>query len=201
MISGVSAYAHQEWQVQLGQAGMHGQKQAEAAGRRSAVQGSLPGQGPDTLQISQEARDLLAAKMDEFDAETPHDLTREERDNIRQALAETDGVTDEDRAALAEAAQRERKGPPPGGGRPPKGGGPGGMGGPPPKKETTGAGSSDEVDDLKEEIEDLQAEIEALQAKASQDEEAAKELKAKRIELSTLEAELTLLQQQESASM
>jgi len=156
--------------------------------------GSNPGQSfdpammGDMVDISDEARELLATKMAEFDAETPEDLSSEERDEIRDALEETDGVTERDIEIIGA-------------------GGPGGGPGGPADAEsgeksgtsslTQGAtDSSSDIDALEEEIAQLESEIEELQAKASTDEDAKKEMNTKTIELATAQAELTLLEQE-----
>lgn len=141
----------------------------------------------DMVDISDEARELLATKMAEFDAETPEDLTSEERDEIRNALEETDGVTDQDIQIIGAGGQ-------------------GGPGGPAEAEsgEESGTGSltqgatdsSSDIDALEEEIAQLESEIEELQAKASTDEDAKKEMNTKTVELAAAQAELTLLEQE-----
>ncbi len=151
--------------------------------------------GEDTVRISDEARALLESKMEEYGADTPDDLSDEQLADLKKTMAEAEGVTDEDRQALAERAGDRP--PPMGGGA--EAGGRGERRGPPPKKPGGSSGDDDEVDDLKSEISDLEDEIEALRAKAATDEESKEELKSKQTELSLLESELALLEQAASA--
>ena len=170
--------------------------------RQDALQREVQG---DLVTISDEAKAVLEAKMKEFDANTPTDLSRDEREDIKQTLQETDGVTEKDLQALADAEKKgQEMGPPPREGGPPPGG-PGGGGevgrkGPPPKK-GGGDQSSDAIDDIEDNIAELEEEIEELRAKAANDESAKEELKAKQIELSLLQAELALEEQKMSAMM
>ncbi|MGE4291779.1 MAG: hypothetical protein AB7E32_06170 [Desulfovibrio sp.] len=173
----------------------------------------LAGQG-DTLQISQEARALLATKMSEYGVNDPTQLSSEEREGIRTALEEAEGVTDQDREAIAAADSHFEQ---------MASGDAGAAGGQDGSRESgqavsdgdgqaqaagqgggaaAGSGSSsgsdveDEITDKENEIDDLKAEIENLQAKAVNDPEASEELKTKRVELSMLEMELAQLEQQ-----
>jgi uncharacterized protein (DUF1800 family) len=146
-----------------------------------------PGHAPDRVHISDQAREFLAAKMAEHGAETPGDLTPEQRAEVKRAMAESDEVSDRDRAALAQTAERaDREGPPPADKdekareqRKPQSG------------QAAAAGDSEEVQDLKDDIEELE-EVEELTGKTLHDPDAKRELRDKRIELLTLEAELTL---------
>lgn len=149
----------------------------------------------DTVTISDEAKAVLEAKMQEYDAETPDDLTKEEKEDIKQTLENTEGVTEDDLEKLAKAEQ----GPPPGaGGGVGKGGGagkPAGGG----KPDSGGEKTNDTIEDLEDEITALEEEIEELRTKASKDEESKEEMKAKEVELMLLQAELT--QEQNAANL
>lgn len=147
--------------------------------------------GADTVEISDAARDVLEAKMREYGAETPDELSSEQLADLKNTMAEAEGVTDADRTALAERASDSP---------PPKGaaaatGGKTERRGPPPKKDGAATSDEDEVEDLESEISDLEDEIETLRAKAATDEDSREELKSKQVELVLLESQLALLEQ------
>lgn len=151
---------------------------------KSATQDLPPLDRGDTAKISEEARRLLAAKMAEHGAENPGDLTPEQRADVKKAMAESEEISDKDRAALAEEAERtEKQGPPPADK---------GEKAQAQRKQAAASGDSEEVEDLKDDIEELEEEIEELTGKALHDPDAKRELQDKRIELLNLEAELTL---------
>ena len=154
--------------------------------------------GPDTIDISNEAKALLKAKMEEYGAMTPGDLSPEEIEDIKKTMAESEVVTVEDKATLDRIAGMASGEGPRGVGGPPSGGATG-MQGPPPKKGGDQS-ESDEVTDLEDEIEDLKEEIEELRVSSTKNAEDKEELKAKKVELSILEAELRTLTASSSAN-
>lgn len=191
----IAAYSPAPWQAPV-------QAPEVLAGRASGKGHPAPmGAHGDTVAISDEARELLAAKLEEYGARGPGDLTDAEHADLKRTMAEAEGVTDQDRDALDKAAERgremaekgkeeaaeareakaERQGPPSGG-------------------QGTSGEDSDDIEDLKDDIDEAEEAIEELSAKAAGDDaeaiEAREELKAKRIDLALLEAELALLEQQ-----
>ncbi|MDC7217904.1 MAG: hypothetical protein PQJ28_02655 [Spirochaetales bacterium] len=165
----------------------------------------------DTVKISAEAMELFKSKMEEYGAKNPGDLTKDQREDLKdtmESFAEENGIDPENMPRPG-----GRPGGMPPGGMPPdgEGGAPGGeKGGQPP---TGGAGSnnqagaaggaaasssseSTDVEDKEDEIEKLESEIQQLRSQATNDEKAAKELKTKEVELAALQAELALLETQ-----
>lgn len=140
--------------------------------------------GSDTINISDEAKALLQAKMQEYGADSPDQLSATQLADLKETMQQSQDVTDSDRAALASLAadnetRTER--------RPP----------PPPKRQE--AANSDAIDDLEDQIAELEKEIEELRAKAADDEKSKEELKNKQNELSLLESDLSLQKQQAAA--
>lgn len=171
--------------------------------------------GGDQLHISQEARELLDSKMQQFGARRPSELTAEQHEEIKAAMDELreeiqsknplhknglDKASHHDNAS-EQGREARQDGPPPGDGPPPAGAR--GKGGPPPGGGAAGGATdiSDEIEELEEDIEALEEEIQELEADAAQDEEAKDQLKTKRAELLLLEAELAMLEQQQTAAM
>lgn len=163
----VSAYSSQDWLVNITY-GIGELRPSNGVSKGASV----PASTGDTVNISDEARELLAAReaeaqgISEGDGKVPADAVQE-------------SGTDESASGKNVSAQAIKVG---GAGQK--------------SSSAESSDSSDEIDELEEEIKELKAEIEELQAKASSDEEAKEELKTKRIELVGLEMELALLQQQ-----
>lgn len=152
--------------------------------------------GSDIVTISDEAKQLLAAKLAEYDADNPDDLTEEEQTELRAVLAEAFSA-EEDSTETADEVEGEEEDT---------------------VTTTAATGESDDsqaagaasgseesssddtaIEELEEQIEELEQEIQDLEAKAQTDETSKKELNEKRMELSMLESELALLDQQQQA--
>lgn len=159
----VSAYSSQNWLVNI----TYGIGELSRSGSVSK-QASVSGDTGDTVNISEEARELLAANTTE-DGQAAADA-------IQESGAKESG------AGISVSAQGIKVG---------------GVKAGASSEIEDSSDTSDEIEELQDEIEELKTEIEELQAKASSDEEAKQELKAKRIELTALELELALLQQQQ----
>ncbi len=164
--------------------------------------GKVRGAVGDTVEISEEARALLKAKMKEMGT-SPGNLTREQKDELKGILSKELGVSKEQ---LDEVAQSLGKGdlPPEGMGRAskegpsPQGGRAGKAGGGEAGAETESTTVADRIETLEQDIEELEEEVEDLRGKAARDEDAKEQLKAKEVELSTKQTELAELQGQQS---
>jgi hypothetical protein len=165
--------------------------------------GKVLGAVGDTVEISEEARALLRAKMKEMGT-PPGDLTKEQKDELKGVLSKALGVSKEQLDEVAHSLGRGDLPPegmrrPPKGGPPPQGGRSGGAGaGRGAGGEARSTGVENRIEKLEEDIKELEKEIEELRSKASRDEGAKKELKTKEVELSSKQTELAELQGQQN---
>lgn len=154
----------------------------------------------DTVTISDEAKELLATKMEEYGVENPQEMSKAQRQDLHDTLIEETDLTEEDLQTMAQQSglAAGAQGTAPAGGKPSTGsagaqaaGSAGGAqaGG------TQGASSTSSdttVEDLEQDIEDLENEINALRSKAGSDDKAKEKLETKQAELNTLKAELNM---------
>lgn len=166
----------------------------------------------DTVSISDEARELLAKKLEEYGADSVDELTSEQQGALMTQLGSV--LPEESSNGVAASASGDAGGTAQvafvsgsastahsvtSSGSASSASSTSSSG-----SDAAGPGSTEEssdsdedtIENLQEEIEKLQEEISQLQSKANDDVEAKDELDAKRIELASLQSELAMLQEQ-----
>ncbi|NDV25404.1 hypothetical protein FMR86_01935 [Desulfovibrio sp. JC010] len=160
----------------------------------------------DTVKISAEAMELFKSKLEEYGAQNPGDLTKDQKEDLKdtmESFAEENNIDPENMPRPGGippgGMPPEGEGGNPGGKQEGQGGrdrGPGGAGKAGGGQQAASSDSTDDVEDKEDEIETLQDEITQLRAEATNDEKAAEKLKTKEVELAALQAELALLESQ-----